>query len=190
MTRKLFIFVFSLVWYRCLAAMLFEIFHHFGYLKSKYLESIANHHPLSSSPLFPLFTFQTGGASTWISMKIYFCTRYTHVFVHTWTPQLSCFVRSEIIFRHLKFAFDNNQRTVGTSIFFFEFKNSISCVTKNSKKKESSLILFNFHQDWQIKSLFNFRRSIQNENLSLIISVTKDRWQRFIPFTVAQQRLL
>lgn len=92
-------------------------------------------------PSFVISSFPSFHVSNWrsidvnITMKIYFCTRYTHVFVHTWTPQLSCFVRSEIIFRHLKFAFDNNQRTVGTSTFFFEFKNSISCVTKNSKKK-------------------------------------------------------
>lgn len=44
--RKLSIFLFALVWYRCLAARLFEIFHHFGYLKSKYPESIANPFPL------------------------------------------------------------------------------------------------------------------------------------------------
>lgn len=43
--RKLSIFLFALVWYRCLAARLFEIFHHFGYLKSKYPESIANPFP-------------------------------------------------------------------------------------------------------------------------------------------------
>lgn len=73
--RKLSIFLFALVWYRCLAARLFEIFHHFGYLKSKYPESIANHHPVSSSRL----TSRTGGASTLLlQSKFTFARIITH----------------------------------------------------------------------------------------------------------------
>lgn len=69
--RKLSIFLFALVWYRCLAARLFEIFHHFGYLKSKYPESIAN----PSSPL----TSRTGGASTLLlQSKFTFARIITH----------------------------------------------------------------------------------------------------------------
>lgn len=51
------ILLFALVWYR----YLFEIFHHFRYLKSKYPESIANHHPsvqFQPAPFSP-FTFRT-----------------------------------------------------------------------------------------------------------------------------------
>lgn len=92
-------------------------------------------------PSFVISSFPSFHVSNWrsidvnITMKIYFCTRYTHVFVHTWTPQLSCFVRSEIIFRHLKFAFDNNQRTVGTSTFSSNLKIQSLALQKIVKKK-------------------------------------------------------
>lgn len=88
--RKLSIFLFALVWYRCLAARLFEIFHHFGYLKSKYPESIANPFPSLLWRLEP-------EEHRRITIKIYFCTHY----YTREAPQLSCFVRS-IIFRCLK----------------------------------------------------------------------------------------
>ena len=45
------ILLFALVWYR----YLFEIFHHFRYLKSKYPESIANHYPSVSASSFLSF---------------------------------------------------------------------------------------------------------------------------------------
>lgn len=45
------ILLFALVWYR----YLFEIFHHFRYLKSKYPESIANHHSSVSASSFLSF---------------------------------------------------------------------------------------------------------------------------------------
>lgn len=155
--RKLSIFLFALVWYRCLAARLFEIFHHFGYLKSKYPESIAN-------PFPPLLWRLEPEEHRRITIKIYFCTHY----YTREAPQLSCFVRS-IIFRCLKNG-------------WHEWIHFLRTWNENSKLYKKKNRLFEIHR----QKFFTFNQVYENEKLCLTIS--KNRWKRFIPFTVAQDR--
>lgn len=156
--RKLSIFLFALVWYRCLAARLFEIFHHFGYLKSKYPESIAN-------PFPPLLWRLEPEEHRRITIKIYFCTHY----YTREAPQLLCFVRS-IIFRCLKNG-------------WHEWIHFLRTWNENSKLWTKKGIVYSRSTD---KKFYTFNQVYENEKLCLIIS--KNRWKRFIPFTVAQDR--
>lgn len=100
-----------------------------------------------------------------ITIKIYFCTHY----YTREAPQLSCFVRS-IIFRCLK----ND---------WHEWIHFLRTWNENSKLWTKKGIVYSRSTD---KKFYTFNEVYENEKLCLIIS--KNRWKRFIPFTVAQDR--
>lgn len=115
--------------------------------------------PVSSSPL----TSRTGGAST-LLLQSKFTFYYTRE-----APQLSCFVRS-IIFRCLK----ND---------WHEWIHFLRTWNENSKLWTKKGIVYSRSTD---KKFYTFNQVYENEKLCLIIS--KNRWKRFILFTVAQDR--
>lgn len=157
--RKLSIFLFALVWYRCLAARLFEIFHHFGYLKSKYPESIANP--------FPPFLWRLEPEE---HRRYYYNQNLLlHALLHTRGSSI-------IVLR----SFDNFQVFEERLARMDTFSSNVERKFKIVNKKRNRL--FEIHR----QKVLYVQPSIRKWKICLIIS--KNRWKRFIPFTVAQDR--